>query len=71
MYDSKSGSEFLERIGCIPTLRTPVPAIEPGAFKVHTLHMETPLPLPPLVASHDGEPEPPDRGVTQAWPPQV
>ena len=67
-YDKKSGNNFLERIGVIPTFRNPEPRVEPGTFKAHNIELQAPLPLPALLKHLDGDPAPPDRGETQPWP---
>jgi hypothetical protein len=59
---------FLERAGIIPVLRRPRPRISPQQHTYHSLPLFGPLPLAEHVAYLNGEP-PPDRGVTQEWPP--
>jgi len=66
--DQMNGIPFLERIGLFPASRNPMPRIEPAALLAHTIPLEAPLPLYELQYHLDGEPEPPDRPVTQEWP---
>lgn len=65
---STSGSPFLERAGLIPAHRNPQPRCSPRDLLIHQLPLTPPLPLPELQGYLEGEPSPPDRGVTQDWP---
>lgn len=69
MYSSKSGFNYLERRGFLPTWRNPEPRSQPDALLVHQTPLSAPLPLPALLGHLDGAPQPPDRGPTEAWPP--
>lgn len=62
-----SAKNFLERQGILRADRCPMPRTSPGWWKVHTIPLAPPLPLPPLQFYLLGDP-PPDRGVTRDWP---
>jgi len=59
-------TNFLERIGVIPTYRNTGGVTSPGQLEVHTAKMESPLPLPDTQISTQGSP-PPDRVTTELW----
>lgn len=62
-----SAKAFLERACIVETIRGPLPRIEPGAHRAHSIPLQPPLPLPYLQKPLDGAP-PPDRGQTKRWP---
>jgi hypothetical protein len=68
MYAHKSGLNFLQRCGLVRTYKNNEPQIEPGALKIHTEPLESPLPLPNLLYPLEGDYSPPDRGQTDLWP---
>lgn len=67
MYYQLRGTQFLQRLGILPTERLPQPVLTPRQLKVHRLPLTAPLPEAAATAYLDGEP-PPDRLVTSAWP---
>ena len=62
-----SAETFLRRVGIKEQIVPPLPRIQPGEHRAHSIPLEPPLPLPPLQWPLDGEP-PPDRGQTREWP---
>lgn len=68
MPDTRGSRQFLERSGIVPTYRRPLPMFGPAQLTVHHLTLRPPLPLGEILDFINGEP-PPDRGVTQLWPP--
>lgn len=67
MPNSKSGLNFLQRIGLNQVIARPAPRLAPDEHSVHDLELEAPLPLPEFQKPLDGDP-PPDRGVSEPWP---
>lgn len=67
MYDRKSGRSFLERNGLIPSHRNPMPAVSPSDFKVHSIPLSEPLPLPELRVLKESDPKSPDRYEHDVW----
>jgi len=67
MYHQLKGTQFLQRIGVLASEKTPQPAMEPGAWKVHSLPLSRPLPNAEDVEYLNGDPAP-DRVVTKSWP---
>lgn len=65
--EQMNARSFLERIGIWPSYRNPEARITPANFKVHTLPLSPPLPLPALQDYLQGDPAP-DRGQTLEWP---
>ena len=67
-FDAVGGAKpFLERAELIRAYRNPEPRLQPGASRVHTIPLKSPLPLPELQGHFVGEP-PPDQGKTLGWP---
>lgn len=58
---------YLERIGEIPSLRSPVPTLSPADLRVNSIPLIAPSPPSQLQRPLLGE-QPPDRGQTLEWP---
>lgn len=58
---------FLERIGVLAADRLPGPRVQPSSWRVHSIPLKAPTPLPDLQSHLVGDP-PPDHGKTLEWP---
>ena len=61
----RSAKLYLERSKIIPTIRGPMPVMDPSLIPLLSLPLDEPLPLAEIIA--DGDPSP-DRGLTEDWP---
>lgn len=65
---SRSPLEFLRRNGLMPTPRSSLPRLDTARLRVHTIPLKPDQIDPGLVLDASGDP-PPDRGITDVWPP--
>lgn len=68
MAHSRSVRKYFERKGILPTLRSPIPRLDPSELKVHVIPLQSPWPDPEYRRDVEGYPSP-DRGPVQVWPP--
>lgn len=67
MATSRSAVVFLGRAGLHPNLPAPVPRLDPGALRVHTVPLGVTEPSQETLLDYEGA-APPDRGETVPWP---
>lgn len=68
MTVSRSAKEFMRRHGMVNTPRAPSPIFDADAMLVHTIPLNRQQLEANLMVDVLGAP-PPDRGVTDVWPP--
>lgn len=66
---SRSALEFMRRNGLIETPRAPRPRLNFRDLIINTMGLKREQVDPDLMLDADGDP-PPDRGVTDRWPPE-
>lgn len=65
---SRSALSFQRRNGLLPTWSVPSPRQVPCDLKIHHMPLDQRRLDPELMLDQNGDP-PPDRGVTDPWPP--
>ena len=65
---SRSSLEFMRRNGFVNTPRSLMPIMDVSANKLYTIPLQRSQLVPALMLDAQGDP-PPDRGITDQWPP--